>query len=107
MTELRLDVGVDVPAVAAERTCPDRSGFVLLQPVVQPFAQGHAAVLGQLHVTVALDTLVELVQQFLLRLGVDMTEQRLAVFLVADNDAALSAAVVPPAHHAVSGRPSF
>ena len=35
--------------------------------------QRHAAVLGQLHIAVALDVLVELVQQCLLRLGVDLS----------------------------------
>ena len=97
----------DVAAVALERTGPHCARLVFCEPAIQPLAQGHPAVLGQLHITVALDVLVELVQQCLLRLGVDMTEQRLAVFLVANDDAAFPASVLPLAYHAVTGRSSF
>lgn len=86
VAQLRLNVVFDVAAIAFERTGPHRARLVLCEPAVQPLAQRHATVLGQLHIAVALDVLVELVQQYLLRLGVDMTEQRLAVFFVADND---------------------
>ena len=107
ITQLRLDIVFDVAAIAFERTRPYRARLVLCEPAIQPLAQRHAAVLGQLHITVALDVLVELVQQRLLRLGVDMTKQRLAVFPVADNNAALPSSVLPLAHHAVAGRSSF
>ena len=107
VAQLRLDVVFDVAAVALERTGPHRARLVLRQPTVQPLAQSHAAVLGQLHITVALDVLVQLVQQCLLRLGVDMTEQRLAVFPVPNDDASFPAAVLPLAHHSVAGRSSF
>ena len=107
VAQLRLDVVFDVAAIAFERTGPHRARLVLREPAVQPLAQRHPAVLGQLHIAVALDVLVQLVQQGLLGLGVDMTEQRLAVFPVADDDAALPASVVTPSHHAVTGRSSF
>ena len=107
IAQLRLDVAVDVVAVTGEGTGAYRTRLVLREPAVQPFAQGHAAVLGQLHVAVALDVLMELVQQRLLGLGVDVAEQRFAVFLVADDDAALPAAIVPPTYHAVTGWSSF
>ena len=107
IAQLWFDVVFDIAAIAFERTGPHRARLVLREPAVQPLAQRHAAVLGQLHITVALDVLVELVQQRLLRLGVDMAEQRLSVFLVADDDAALPASVLPLAHHAVAGRSSF
>ena len=107
VAQLRLDVVFDVAAVSLEGTGPHRTRLVLREPAVQPLAQRHAAVLGQLHIPVALDVLMELVQQRLLRLGVDMTEQRLAVFPVADDDAALPASVLSPPHHAVTGRSSF
>ena len=81
--------------------------FVFRDPAIQPLAQRHAAVLCQFHVAVALDVLVELVQQCLLGLGVDVAEQRLAIFFVADNDAALPAPIFPLTHHAVAGRSSF
>ena len=106
-TQLRLDVVFDVTAIAFERARPHRTRLVLCEPAIKPLPQRHAAVLGQLHIAVALDVLVELVQQRLLRLGVDVAEQRLAVFLVADNDAAFPASVLALAHHAVTGRSSF
>ena len=107
IAQLRLDVVFDVAAIAFERTGPYRARLVLREPAIQPLTQRHAAVLGQFHITVALDVLVELVQQCLLRLGVDMTEQRLAVFPVPNDDAPFPASVLPLAHHAVAGRSSF
>ena len=107
VAQLRLDVVFDVAVVALEGTGPHRTRLVLREPSIQPLAQRHPAVLGQLHIAVALDVLVQLVQQSLLRLGIHMTEQRLAVFPVADDDAALPASVVTLSHHAVAGRPSF
>ena len=107
VAQLRLNVVFDIAAIAFERTGSHRARLVLCEPAVQPLAQRHATVLGQLHIAVALDVLVELVQQYLLRLGVDMTEQRLAVFPVPNNDATLPASVVTPSHHAIAGRSSF
>mgnify|MGYP001632433620 CR=1 FL=1 len=107
VAQLRLDVVFDIAAIAFERAGAHRARLVFCEPAVQPLAQRHAAVLGQLHITVALDVLVQLVQQRLLRLGVDVAKQRLAVFPMADDDAAFPAAVLPPAHHAVTGRSSF
>ena len=107
VAQLRLDVVFDVAAVALEGTGPHRTRLVLREPAVQPLAQRHPAVLGQLHIAVALDVLVQLVQQGLLRLGVDMTEQWFAVFPVADNDTPFPASVFPLAHHAVTGWSSF
>ena len=107
VAQLRLDVVFDVAAIAFERAGPHRTRLVLREPAIQPLAQGHPAVLGQLHIAVALDVLVELVQQSLLGLSIHMPEQRFSIFLVADDDAALPASVFSPAHHAVTGRSSF
>lgn len=107
VAQLRLDVVFDVAAIAFERTGPHRTRLVLREPAIQPLAQRHPAVLGQLHIAVALDVLMQLVQQGLLRLGIHMTEQRLAVFPVADDDATLPASVLPLSYHAVAGRSSF
>ena len=41
-----------------EGTGAHRTRLVLREPAVQPLAQRHAAVLGQLHIPVALDVLV-------------------------------------------------
>ena len=76
IAQLWFDVVFDIAAIAFERTGPHRARLVLCEPAIQPLAQRHAAVLGQLHITVALDVLMEFVQQRLLRLGVDMAEQR-------------------------------
>ena len=107
VAQLWFDVVFDIAAIAFERTGPHRTRLVLCEPAIQPLAQRHAAVLGQLHITVALDVLVQLIQQSFLGLGIHMTEQRLAVFPVADDDATLPASVVTPSHHAVAGRSSF
>ena len=107
VAQLRLDVVFDVAAVALERTRTHRARLVLCEPAIQPLAQGHAAVLCQLHIAVALDVLVELVQQSLLCLSIHMPEQRLAVFFMADNDTPFPASVLTLAHHAVTGRSSF
>ena len=79
VAQLRLDVVFDVAAVALEGTGPHRARLVLRKPTIQPLTQRHAAVLGQLHIPVALDVLMEFVQQRLLRLGIDVAKQRLAV----------------------------
>ena len=107
VAQLRLNVVFDIAAITFERAGPHRARLVLREPAIQPLAQGHAAVLGQFHITVALDVLVELVQQSLLGLSIHMPEQRFAVFLVADDDAPFPASVFSPAYHAVTGRSSF
>lgn len=107
IAQLRLDVVFDVAAIAFERAGAHRTRLVLCEPAVQPLSQGHPAVLGQLHIAVALDVLVQLVQQCLLGLSVHTAEQRLAVFLVADDNATLPASIAPLAHHAVADRSSF
>ena len=70
VAQLRLDVVFDVAAVALEGTGAHRTRLVLREPAVQPLAQRHPAVLGQLHIPVALDVLVQLVQQSFLGLGI-------------------------------------
>lgn len=107
VSQLRLDVVFDVAAIALECAGAHRARLVLCEPAIQPLAQGHPAVLGQLHIAVALDVLVELVQQSFLGLGIHMTEQWFAVFFVADNDTPFPASVFPLAHHAVTGWSSF
>ena len=107
VAQLRLDVVFDVAAVALEGTGPHRTRLVLREPAIQPLAQRHPAVLGQLHIAVALDVLVQLIQQSFLGLGIHMTEQRLAVFPVPNDDAAFPSSIVTLSHHAVTGRSSF
>ena len=51
VAQLRLDVVFDIAAIAFERTGAHCALLVLRKPAVQPLAQGHAAVLGQLHIT--------------------------------------------------------
>ena len=53
--QLRFDVGFDELTVAGQRGGTDGALLVVLQLGVQPLAQRHAAVLGQLHVTVGCD----------------------------------------------------
>ena len=105
--ELRLDVVFDIIAVAFQRARPDRAVLVFRKPAVQPLAQRHAAVLGQLHILIAFNALVELLRQRLLRLRVDVPEARVAVCLVPHDDAPLPAPIVALSDHPVSGWPPF
>ena len=61
IAQLWFDVVFDIAAIAFERTGPHRACLILCEPAIQPLAQRHATVLGQFHITVALDVLVELV----------------------------------------------
>ena len=107
VAQLRLNVVFDVAAIAFERARTHRARLVLREPAIQPLAQRHPAVLGQLHIAVALDVLVELVQQCLLGLGIDVAEQRLAVFQMPNDDAPFPSSIATLSHHAVTGRSSF
>ena len=105
--ELRLDVVFDIIAVAFQRARPDRAVLVFREPAVQPLAQRHAAVLGQLYVLIAFNALVQLLRQRFLRLRVDVPEDRVAVCLVSHDDAPLPAPIVALSDHPVSGWPPF
>ena len=107
VAQLRLDVVFDVAAVALEGTGPHRTRLVLCEPTSQPLAQCHAAVLGQLYIAVALDVLVQLFQQSLLRLCRHIVEDRVTVVLMTNYDAPFPSAIVTLAYHAVAGRSSF
>lgn len=101
--QIGIDVAPDVLLVAAQGVGPQGDSTVLLHPAVQPLAQGHAAVLGELCVLVELHVPVELGQQFFLRLSQHIPEDGFAVLLVAHHDASFPSAIVPLAHHAVPG----
>ena len=103
-------IGFDVPVhcalVPGHGVGPDGPGDIL-QPAVQPLAQGHPALLGQVHPLVEIDVLAEFAGQFFLCVGVDIAEDGVAVFLVAHHDAALPAPVLSFPDHAVSGWSAF
>ena len=105
--ELRLDVVFDIIAVAFQRARPDRAVLVFREPAIQPLAQRHAAVLGQLHVLIAFNALVELFRQRFLRLRVDVPEDRVAVCLVPHDDAPFPAPIVTFSDHPIPGWPPF
>lgn len=69
VSQVGLDVALDISPVAFQSGGSHRGVSVLLQPAVQPLAQGHFTVLVQVHIPVFLDILMELFQQLLLRLG--------------------------------------
>ena len=60
--KVRLDVVFGVAAVTVDGVGPDCSGHILIQPCVQPLAKCHPAVLGQLHISIGVHLLMELVQ---------------------------------------------
>ena len=106
-SKLRLDVVFDIIPVAFQRPRTNRAVLVFRKPAVQPLAQRHAAVLGQLHVLIAFNALVQLFRQRFLRLRVDVPEDRVAVCLVPQNDAPLPAPIVTFSDHPVPGWPPF
>ena len=106
LPQVGLDMAVKITAVLLQGAGSEGEGH-LLQPAVQPLRQGHAAVFRQIHALVSVDILPELGGQLLLVVGVNVSEDGVAVFLVAHHDAALPAAILPLAHHAVAGRPAL
>ena len=78
-----------------------------LQPDIQPFAQRHAALIGQFRAIILINTLMEFFQQCFLRLGGDIMEDGFTVLLVAHHDPSLPAAILTLAHHAVTRRPAL
>jgi hypothetical protein len=103
----RLDVVFDAASIPRKGAGADGVFLIVRQPAVEPLAQGHAAVLGQLHVLIAFDVLMELFRQLLLCMRIGVLEDGRTVFLVAHHDTAFPAAILPLAHHAVTGRSSF
>ena len=105
--ELRLDVVFDIIPVAFQRPRTNRAVLVFRKPAIQPLAQRHAAVLGQLYVLIAFDTLVQFFCQRFLCLCVDVPEDRVAVYLVSYDNAPLPTPIVAFSDHPVSGWPPF
>ena len=60
VSEVWLDVEVRIPAVSVQCAGPDCAGHDRIEPVVQPFAQGELAVLGQVYALVGGNLLAEL-----------------------------------------------
>lgn len=79
----------------------------LLQPAIQPLRESHLTLFGQVHTLVGVDILTKFSGQLFLRAGVDVAEDGITVFLVADDDTAFPAAIFPLAHHAVTGWPAL
>ena len=62
VSQIGLDVALDISPVALQSGGSHRGGGVLLQPAIQPLAQGHFAVLAQIHIPVFLDVLMQFFQ---------------------------------------------
>ena len=75
----------------------------LLQPLIQPLCESHPTLFCQINPLIDIYVLAEFGGQFLLGISVDVAEDRIAVGLVPDHDAALPAAIFPLAYHAVAG----
>ena len=97
------DVVLNVTAVVPQRVGPQSIRHIF-QPLVEPLAQGHPALLRQVGPLAAVDVLAELRGQLFLCRSVDIPEDRVAVFFVAHHDAALPATVIASPHHAVARR---
>lgn len=95
-----------VTAVVFQRAGPEDGGHLFQLPI-QPLRECHPALLRQIYTLIGCDVLPEFGSQFFLGVGVDVSEDGFAVLLVAQHDAALPAAVLPLADHAVTGRSSL
>lgn len=71
-TELRLDVVFDAASIPRKGAGADGILLIVRQPTVQPLAQSHPAVLGQFHVLIAFDILMELFRQFFLCMSITL-----------------------------------
>ena len=100
--QVGLYIAPDVLLITAQGVGTQCDGTVLFHPAIQPLAQSHAAVLGELCVLINIHITVELGQQFFLGFSQHISEDGLTVFLVSHNDAALPAAILPFAYHAIS-----
>ena len=89
-TQVGLHIAPDVLLITAQGVGTQCDGTVLLHPAIQPLAQGHTAVLGELCVLIDIHITVKLGQQFFLGFGQHISEDGLTVFLVAHHDAAKS-----------------
>ena len=100
--QVGLHIAPDVLLVTTQSVGPQGDGTVLLHPAIQPLAQGHTAVLGELCVLIDIHVTVKLSQQFFLGFGQHISEDGLAVFLVSHHNAAFPTSVFPFAYHAIS-----
>ena len=100
----RLDVMTYVAAIPADGTLAQRRFGVACEPLLDPIAQRHVALLAQIRVAVAVDGTVELRHQFFLRFGEDGFVDRRAILLVSDDDAAFPSSVFSFANKPVAVR---
>ena len=102
--DLRDDVQADAALIGLLRGGPDFGLGVILVPVCQPVPEGH---LGSnffgLQPAALLLELLELFDALLLRFGEDIFCFRIAVIIVADDDAAFPASILALSYRSVSG----
>ena len=103
LSQIGHDVMCQVIAVVVQSARPKGEGH-LLQPVIQPLCQGHAAILCQVDALVGVDLLPEPGCQLLLGVRVEVAENGGAVCLVAHHNTPLPPAIRPLPHHTVTGR---
>ena len=100
----RLDVMTHVAAIPADGTLAQRRLGVACEPLLDPIAQRHVALLAQIRVPVAIDGAVELRHQLFLCFGEDGFIDRRAVLLMSDDDAAFPSSVFSFANKPVAVR---
>ena len=101
ISELRSDMIFHCAPVSDKGGGADCPGDII-QPLIQPLAQRHGTVFGQVYALVGVDVLTELCGQLFLSGSVDVAEDRVTIFFVAYHDAALPPTVVTLSHHAVA-----
>ena len=104
ISQRRLDVMTHVTAIPPDGTLAQRRLGVACEPLLDPIAQRHVALLAQIRVAIAVDGHVQLRHQLLLRFGEDRFVDRRSVFLVSDDDTAFPASVLALADEPVAVR---
>ena len=93
LTEKAFDLIVDHLAVSVVGAFLNCEYHVLVQPLVEPFAERHSAFFRQVHVAVQVDEQVELFECGFLCFAEHRFEYRRAVFLMPDDDSTFPSSV--------------
>ena len=107
VAEIRFDLIFNHRFVRIQRALANCEDHIFIDPSVEPFAERHFRILGEVGVAVHRDAVVELFGQLLLCSGKHIAVNRIAVLFVTDNDAAFPSSVFALAHHTVSRRSSL
>ena len=102
VAEIRFDLIFNHRFVRIKRALANREDHIFIDPSVEPFAEHHIRILGEVGIAVHLDAVVEFFGQLPLCFGKHITVDRIAVLFVADDDSAFPPPVTALAYHSVA-----